>query len=148
MKYKEQKIVFQIAMIGGGLFLFFWVLYRIFGWHIAFHFDTTCVMHNYFHLYCPGCGGTRAFDAFLRGEILVSVSYNPFFLLLAGMVGYYYLLAFYTFVIKKDGKIYYNIPVDFMIKMAVILVVYTILKNVLMIFWGIDPLQDLVVYWK
>ena len=36
-----------------------------------------CVFSTYLHIYCPGCGGTRAVEALLRGHILESVWYHP-----------------------------------------------------------------------
>lgn len=36
-----------------------------------------CVMYNYFGLYCPGCGGTRALISLLHGRILRSLWYHP-----------------------------------------------------------------------
>lgn len=134
--------------IGSIFFLFFLFCYRTFGWHIAYHRQTTCIMHNYLYLYCPGCGGTRALDAFLRGEIWLSLLYNPFLMVLVGLASYYFVMAFYSFVVKKDGKIYYNVPVELMMALAVLLVIYTAGRNIVMIVWEIDPLQDLVVYWK
>lgn len=36
-----------------------------------------CMSVVVFHLYCPGCGGTRAVKALLKGQILLSVIYHP-----------------------------------------------------------------------
>ncbi|MCM1540093.1 MAG: DUF2752 domain-containing protein [Blautia sp.] len=36
-----------------------------------------CVLDTYLHIYCPGCGGTRAVGALLQGNILESVWYHP-----------------------------------------------------------------------
>ena len=36
-----------------------------------------CVLYQYFGLYCPGCGGTRAFVSLLHGHILQSLWYHP-----------------------------------------------------------------------
>lgn len=36
----------------------------------------TCWIYEELHLYCPGCGCTRAFEALLRGDILRSLRYN------------------------------------------------------------------------
>lgn len=37
-----------------------------------------CTMYQKYHLYCPGCGGTRAFLALLHGDIVKSFCYHPF----------------------------------------------------------------------
>lgn len=36
-----------------------------------------CVFSTCLHVYCPGCGGTRAVDALLHGHILESVWCHP-----------------------------------------------------------------------
>lgn len=36
-----------------------------------------CVWDNLLGIYCPGCGGTRAFRAFLKGDFLSSFWYHP-----------------------------------------------------------------------
>ncbi|MDR2045013.1 MAG: DUF2752 domain-containing protein [Clostridium sp.] len=36
-----------------------------------------CFWNRRFGIYCPGCGGTRAIIAFLRGHWLLSVWYHP-----------------------------------------------------------------------
>lgn len=37
----------------------------------------SCIFEGLFHLYCPGCGGTRAVEALLNGDLLLSVCYHP-----------------------------------------------------------------------
>lgn len=36
-----------------------------------------CMLFTFLHVYCPGCGGTRAVGAILHGHILESVWYHP-----------------------------------------------------------------------
>ncbi|MCI9072414.1 MAG: DUF2752 domain-containing protein [Lachnospiraceae bacterium] len=36
-----------------------------------------CVLYQHFGLYCPGCGGTRAFVSLLQGHFLRSLWYHP-----------------------------------------------------------------------
>lgn len=39
-----------------------------------------CVFYKKYHLFCPGCGGTRAVLYLLQGNILKSFFYHPFVL--------------------------------------------------------------------
>ena len=56
-----------------------------------------CPMYRFFHLYCPGCGLTRAFYLLLHGHPLLALRQNPvalplllfvLYLLLAEIVSY------------------------------------------------------------
>ena len=50
-----------------------------------------CRLYRSFHVYCPGCGGTRAVIALLHGQVLRSAYYHPAVLLAAGFVLAYLL---------------------------------------------------------
>jgi hypothetical protein len=36
-----------------------------------------CFWDRFLHIYCPGCGGTRAIEALVQGDILMSLWYHP-----------------------------------------------------------------------
>lgn len=36
-----------------------------------------CVWITFFGVYCPGCGGTRAVEAFMKGDFIQSFLYHP-----------------------------------------------------------------------
>lgn len=40
-------------------------------------FYPRCPIHAMFHLYCPGCGGTRAVSALLHGRVADALHFNP-----------------------------------------------------------------------
>lgn len=45
-----------------------------------------CIFYRVTHLYCPGCGGTRAYYSLLHGDFVMMFRYNPLlvpFLILA-----------------------------------------------------------------
>ena len=45
-----------------------------------------CVFHLVTGAYCPGCGGTRAVKAFLRGDFADSFRYHPLIVYTAAVV--------------------------------------------------------------
>jgi hypothetical protein len=47
-----------------------------------FSFYPQCPIHEYLHLQCPGCGGTRALVALLHGHLAQAFHFNALFTLL------------------------------------------------------------------
>ena len=37
-----------------------------------------CLFYKYTGYWCPGCGGTRAVQELLKGNVIKSILYNPF----------------------------------------------------------------------
>ncbi|MGN0396819.1 MAG: DUF2752 domain-containing protein [Candidatus Fimimorpha sp.] len=60
------KIIMAAALAGA--------IFYIAGWKIP---EYPCVMRKMTGLYCPGCGGTRAFLFLIHGKIGMSLFYHP-----------------------------------------------------------------------
>ena len=103
-----------------------------------------CLMHRFF-IYCPLCGGTRAVAALFRFDFLAALKYNAFVVLLCFAVLLLDVWAWVRYFQKKEPLVL--LPNWSYVVFSAILLVYFILRNVLMIFWGIDPTGDLVSFW-
>lgn len=140
-KYKLHLKIFQVSSISILGVLTYMLCYHIYKWKFYIPFSY-CGFHDFLHLYCPGCGGTRAVDALLSFRFIDSFLANPIILYMAGIGAYYYIFAVYTFLIKKDGKIYYKLSVRLLWIALGIVVSFFILRNILLIFLKIDYLGD------
>ena len=128
-----------------GFFLFPLYLQATAGFFSIF---SGCILHDFLHLYCPFCGGTRSLTAILHGSFGEAFRYHalvPAFFL-AGIL--YDAVVFYR--ILKGKKRPARIPHPIVISVAILILVfgYGILRNILMVAFGIDPIGDLQVYWK
>ena len=141
-QYQLHKKFFYISTAGILSFLIYMLCYHIFQWKFYIPFSY-CGFHDILHLYCPGCGGTRAIDVLFSFRFMDSFLDNPIVLYVAGVGIYYYIAAFYTFVIKRDGKIYYKLPLCLLWIALGIVIGFFVLRNVLLIVWKIDYLGDL-----
>ncbi len=89
-----------------------------------------CIYYTTAHIYCPGCGFTRAVEALMRGDVLLSLRQNP--LLIIGMV----LLAVYYigFLVRAFGgslKIKFLHSTGILWASLIFLSVFTVLRNVI-----------------
>lgn len=100
-----------------------------------------CMVHDVLHIYCPGCGGTRALFAMLKGHFLQSLYYNPVILSGTLLVLYYEIGVIIT-LLKKNGKSYFYRKGTFAYLYIVFIVVFAIVRNYRLIAFGIDPLGD------
>jgi len=97
-----------------------------------------CILHHFTGLYCPGCGGTRAFVALTHGQFLKSLYYHPL-VLYAAVCFTWYLIKQIAKAISR-GKV--NIPMPnphLLISIAAIIVgINFVARNILYLGWGIN----------
>ena len=87
-----------------------------------------CFFNKYLHIYCPGCGMTRAAEALMRGDILLSLRNN--FMLIGGIVLgllYYIEYALKVFGKKVNFKVLHNPKVIY--AFLILLGVFFVLRN-------------------
>ena len=104
-----------------------------------------CIMHRFF-IYCPLCGGTRAVAALLRLDFAAAWNYNAFVVVLCAIALGLDVWAWVRYFQKKEPLIIF--PRWSWIAFCFVLVTYFILRNCLMIFFGIDPTGDLGYFWE
>lgn len=134
-----------IWITAGGILLFFAVLL----WKylpILQVLHQPCAFQQLLHIYCPGCGGTRAVYSLLRFRLWESFLEHPVVLFTALVGTEYYIGAIIT-LIRNNGKRYYYVRVWFCYVALGIIVVNFILKNLLLIVFHYDYMQDLIQYW-
>jgi len=95
-----------------------------------------CAFNKLTGLYCPGCGGTRAVYSILRLDIIGAMRYNitvPF-----GVFVYiYYNIRAFISGYKNDTEYFKKQKYPLCIALAIVLVANFILKNVLLLCFGL-----------
>lgn len=144
---RQERNIFLWVNAGSLLVLAGILFWRYFPGLQQFH--TTCMFHELFHLYCPGCGGTRAVYALLELRLWRSFCSHPLVLFLAVLFAEYYIGAIIT-LIRRNGKRYYYMRVWFCYVALGIVVVNVVLRNILLVYFHIDYmyLGDLLPYWS
>ncbi len=105
-----------------------------------------CILHDLFHVYCGFCGGTRTVEALLRLDFPTAMRCNPFVVVTLGIALVLYVIAWVRLCRGKERLV--PVPEWVWIAWAVALLLYCILRNVLVIAFGIDPLGDLLPFWN
>jgi len=70
-----------------------------------YHFYPQCPVFRYLHIYCPGCGATRALAALLHGRLVDALHYNAFVVFLVPPV-LYVLLKTYLRTIRGETSVW------------------------------------------
>ncbi len=107
---------------------------------------TKCTAARFLHLYCTGCGGTRAVGALFRLDILTALRLNPFVPVAAGLFIYYDIRA--ALAIARDEPLAVKVPTAVWIGLPVFLLIMTVARNLALVYCGYDPIGDLVSFWQ
>lgn len=139
IKHSDFLILHGVAVLGVLLF----PLYIKFSAWLGQFLDG-CLLHRFF-IYCPLCGGTRAISALLRFDLISALKYNALVVFLVVLALVLDVWAWVRFFQKKEPLIV--LPKWFQVTFWTIYLGYFVLRNILMIFWGIDSTGDLVYFW-
>ncbi len=102
-----------------------------------------CVLHDLLHLYCPFCGGTRAFLALLRLDLSKALRLNGA-VLLAVPVCLLLEVRALILLCRKSSK---PLVPPYLGRLAVLyFAVYALALNTAVLY-GYDPAGDLIAYW-
>jgi hypothetical protein len=96
-----------------------------------------CFWERFLHIYCPGCGGTRAVVALVHGDILMSLWFHPLVLYSVVIFGAFQVSQTFARVTKfryTKGIRFHN---WFLYGALAILILNFIEKNLLRSIWHI-----------
>ena len=106
-------------------------------------YSAPCMMHDLLHVYCPGCGGTRAVFALIHGRIWESLCYNPA-VIMGGLLIIYYELGVFLTIVKKNGKKYYVASGWPAYVYLIFIFAYGIVRDVMLLGFHVDMLHDFI----
>lgn len=103
------------------------------------HLPGQCAFYSVTGLYCPGCGGTRSFNAFVHGHIISSFILNPFvpYTLIA-----YLVFMINTILVRNTRKLgFTGLPATVLVYIGVgILLGQCLIRNIIFKCYGLTCL--------
>ncbi len=102
-----------------------------------------CAVQTLLGIYCPGCGGTRAVSALLRGDFLTSFLCHPLVLYTAFTGGWFLISQTIERLTRHKLKIGMKYKDGYVWAALIIVAVNFIIKNALLLFWHIDLLKGI-----
>ena len=93
-------------------------------------FYPQCPIFRLTHLYCPGCGATRALAALLHGRLTEALHYNALLVLLLPFLSGYFAVVYWN-AVKRNQWVWPRLRTSTLIWLMVIAAGFTILRNAL-----------------
>jgi hypothetical protein len=121
MEAKSKFHLVAAAALAGAAILFVFPPER-------FHFYPQCPIFRYLHVYCPGCGATRALAALLHARIAEALHYNALVVLLAPVLLSYFAIAYWKAIRGEDFS-WPRIPETALAAILVMCAAFGVLRN-------------------
>ena len=126
-------------VLAGGWIGCFFLFSRL---RAAGYFVVTCPLHDLLRIYCPLCGGSRAILSLFRFDLPSAFRANPAVLLSLPVLLFCYVRALVVFA--RGGAFSFRIPRKWTVALLCLFAAFFVLRNVLLIFFGIDPTGDFI----
>ena len=101
-----------------------------------------CVFQELTGLYCPGCGGTSAVKALLKGDVITSILYHPLILYVV-FVAVLFAFSYLIYAKTKNPKFRLHFDNKYAYIGIGIIVINFVIKNYYLMFEATDLLQTL-----
>jgi len=85
-----------------------------------------CPFYNNWHIYCPGCGGTRMIKSIIHLEFYQAFRWNPLLFLFWWYIGFMILYLFDIIILSEKLTILYHKTI---IVFCIIEILFAILRN-------------------
>lgn len=144
---KNEKRIFVLMSVLLILFIAFLFFYHKTNVNFYNSSGTSCGLKQYFHLYCPGCGGTRALDAFLHGHLIHSFMLQPVIMYLFAYFLSYYIPALFLLTGLRKKKINYNFYLYELFGLLALIILFFIGRNLLLVYAGYDYIGECIRFW-
>jgi hypothetical protein len=91
-------------------------------------FYPRCPVFFWLHLYCPGCGGTRALAALLHGRLNEAMHWNAMVVIFFPFAAVFLALTYWR-AMRATTFLWPTIP-DSLLKLSLVLVaIFTVVRN-------------------
>ena len=137
----SRKEQWRIFIAVNAIILLAVLLFPLYDKYVAVLPLSRCGLLEYLHLYCPACGGTRAFAALISFDIPSSLKYNPVVLMTAALLVIYEVMMIKHLIKGGDRELFIKPWMVFVF--LGIWLAYSIVRNVLL-FNGIDLLGNVL----
>lgn len=137
----SRKQQWTIFLVINGILLFVLLAFPFYYKYIKDLPFNRCYLVELFHIYCPSCGGTRAFKALCEFNILKSLWYNPIVPIGAGFFIAYEIYMIKHLIKKTERETFVKMWMvySFLGVWGLFFIVRTIL-----LFCGIDMIGDIL----
>lgn len=98
-----------------------------------YRFYPECPIFHFFHVYCPGCGATRALAALTHARFAEALHYNALIVFLLPVLLLYFAVA-YRRATRDEEFRWPGIPASLVHAACVFAVVFGILRNMFPLF--------------
>jgi hypothetical protein len=95
-----------------------------------YHFYPQCPIFKYLHVYCPGCGATRAVAALLHLRVTEALHYNALVVSLSPLLLAYFAAAYWK-AARHEVFIWPRVPAMGLMAVLVMSVAFGVLRNLL-----------------